>query len=279
MADEQEANLGGSGDRQQRFARVMARQSRRDALGTLKNCFSFRNRPRSFSLINGQLRSDGGPTVLMRNRSRIPFTPQTGCDPATAETAARKQLLTLQKTVKLTDYDVTTDEISTKRFNPKQITVSRPSGLRTTNSKFVARGSGCRTHGFYVDEVTYDEWDQVRVDSQGVAAFYNNVALREVDEKFLRRGKDATPGSGCPIGATVIGSHYTIPDGEGAAPANMDRDISQSSYNNSLRRGPFLSVRPGETKTKTLIINKSDGRIKITYRLTNHTQRVRPRDN
>ena len=36
MADEQEANLGGSGDRQQRFARVMARQSRRDALGTLK---------------------------------------------------------------------------------------------------------------------------------------------------------------------------------------------------------------------------------------------------
>ncbi|KZR88164.1 hypothetical protein MITS9508_02307 [Synechococcus sp. MIT S9508] len=238
--------------------------------GTLKNCFSFRNRPRSFSLINGQLRSDNDSTVLTRYQSRIPFTPQTGCDPATAETAAQRQLITLQKTVRLTDYEITVyHERKTKTFNPKQITVSRPSGLSTTNSKFVARGEGCRTHGFYVDEVTYDEWDQVRVDSQGVAALYNNVALRE---------RDATPGSGCPLLATVKGRYYTIPDGEGAAPSFLDR-ISQGTYNNSVRRGPFISVSPGETKTKTLTINKPEGRIEITYRLSNETQRLRPRDN
>ena len=238
--------------------------------GTLKSCFSFRNRPRSFSLIDGQLKLNEGSTILTRYQRRIPFTAQTGCDPATAEASARKQLLTLERTVKLTDYDpVTPDETKTKTFEPSQITVSRPSGLRTTKAKFKANVMGCRAHGFYADEVTYDEWDQVRVDSQGVASFYINLALRESD----------FGDSGCPALAEVIGSYYTIPDGEGAEPAVLDNDISQQNYNNNLRRGPFLSVSPGETKTRKLTIKKPGGRIKITYSLTNQTQRTRPRDN
>jgi len=239
--------------------------------GTLKNCFSFRNRPRSFSLIDGQLKLNEGSTILTRYQRGIPFTAQTGCDPATAEASARTQLLTLERTVKLTDYDpVSPDEKKTKTFGPSQITVSRPSGLRTTTSKFTTRAEGCRAHGFYADEVTYDEWDQVRVDSQGVASFYINVALREWDAAGM---------SGCPLLADVIGSYYTIPDGEGAEPAITDREISQQDYNNNVRRGPFLSVSPGETKTRRLNIDKPDGRIEITYSLTNHTQRTRPRDN
>lgn len=242
--------------------------------GTLKNCFSVRNRPRSFSLINGQLRSDGGPTVLTRNRSRIPFTPQTGCDPATAETAARKQLLTLQKTVTLTDKEISVYyETGTKIFNTS-ITVNRPSRRETAISEFTDYlDSECENdgHGFYVDEVTYGAWDQVRVDSQGVASFYNNVALHESD------GDLGT--GGCPNLAWTIGRHYTIPDGDNATTSVYDTDVSPSRYNSKLKPGPFLTVRPGETMTRTLDINKSDGRIEITYRLTNHTQRVRPRDN
>ena len=239
--------------------------------GTLKNCFSFRNRPRAFSLIDGQLKLNEGSTILTRHQRGIPFTAQTGCDPATAEASARTQLLTLERTVKLTDYDpVSPDEKKTKTFGPSQITVRRPSGLRTTTSKFTTRAEGCRAHGFYADEVTYDEWDQVRVDSQGVASFYINVALREWDAAGM---------SGCPLLADVIGSYYTIPDSEGAEPAITDREVSQQDYNNNVRRGPFLSVSPGETKTRRLNIDKPDGRIEITYSLTNHTQRTRPRDN
>ena len=207
--------------------------------GTLKNCFSFRNRPRSFSLIDGQLKLNEGSTILTRYQRGIPFTAQTGCDPATAEASARTQLLTLERTVKLTDYDpVSPDEKKTKTFGPSQITVRRPSGLRTTTSKFTTRAEGCRAHGFYADEVTYDGWDQVRVDSQGVASFYINVALREWDAAGI---------SGCPLLADVIGSYYTIPDGEGAEPAITDREVSQQDYNNNVRRGPFLSVSPGDS--------------------------------
>ena len=210
----------------------------------------------------------------MRNRSRIPFTPQTGCDPATAETAARKQLLTLQKTVTLTDKEISVYyETGTKIFNTS-ITVNRPSRRETAISEFTDYlDSECENdgHGFYVDEVTYGAWDQVRVDSQGVASFYNNVALHESD------GDLGT--GGCPGLAWTIGRHYTIPDGDNATTSVYDTDVSPSRYNSKLKPGPFLTVRPGETMTRTLDINKSDGRIEITYRLTNHTQRVRPRDN
>ena len=238
--------------------------------GTLKNCFSFRNRPRSFSLVDGQLRLDEGTTVLTRYQREIPFTPQTGCDPATAEAAGRTQLLTLERTVKLTDYNLFSDETKTKTFEPKQITISRPSGLRTNNSAFLReRTTGCRAHGFYVDEITFDEWDQIRIDSQGVASFYINVALTK--NKMIGA-------SGCPLGF-VIASYYTIPDGKGAQPAVLDDNVDQRSYNLNLRRGPYLSVRPGETKTRGLKLKTSDGSMEITYRLTNHTQRIRPRDN
>ena len=238
--------------------------------GTLKNCFSFRNRPRSFSLVDGQLRLDEGSTVLTRYQRGIPFTAQTGCDPATAEAAGRTQLLTLERTVKLTDYNLFSDETKTKTFGPKQITISRPSGLRTSNSAFLReRTTGCRAHGFYVDEITFDEWDQIRIDSQGVASFYINVALTK--NKMIGA-------SGCPLGF-VIASYYTIPDGKGAQPAVLDDNVDQRSYNINLRRGPYLSVRPGETKTRGLKLETSDGSMEITYRLTNHTQRIRPRDN
>ena len=84
--------------------------------------------------------------------------------------------------------------------------------------------------------------------------------------------------SGCPLGF-VIASYYTIPDGKGAQPAVLDDNVDQRSYNLNLRRGPYLSVRPGETKTRGLKLETSDGSMEITYRLTNHTQRIRPRDN
>ena len=243
------------------------------AYGLLKECHSFSNKPNSFRLDRGKLISETGNIELSKYNGQLPFTPQAGCDPAAAAAAGKSQLLTLQKTITLTDKEISVyHEEATKRFSPKQITVSRPTTGRIALSKFVGwRQSGCSTHRFYVDEVTYDEWDQVQVDSQGVASFYNNVALLESD--------DLLTGSGCPSLAFGIGRHYTISNGDDAVPSIFDTDVPPNSYSRHLRQGPFLSVSPGDTKSRTLTINKPDGKIVIVYTLSNHTQRIRPRDN
>ena len=157
--------------------------------------------------------------------------------PSHSRRTARTQLLTLERTVKLTDYDpVSPDE----RNKTLILTNYCQQTFRAKDNQIQIHNQGRGMQSMVsIDEVTYDEWDQVRVDSQGVASFYINVALREWDGGDERM----------PLISRCTRGYYTIPDEEGAEPAILMITRTTAPI---LECGPFLSVSPGETKTRRL---------------------------
>jgi len=257
--------------------------------GQLKECHSFSNRPTSFSLKNGKLISEERNIELSKYIGQINFTPQSGCDPTTSESTRPVQLLTLEKTVRLTDKEISMHyEEETKTLPSKQIRMKRPTGRETSISRFLNRQEGtCYTHGHVVDEVTYDEWDEVRIDANGSADFYINVALYDTDSIM-----DVFFDKECPTGLKHVNSFYSIPEGgcdpthttcgaNGAVFSGNDSGTwSREDYRRALQPGPFLRVAPGGKKTKKFTLDHPDAKVEIWYTLTNHTARVRePRQN
>ena len=265
--------------------------------GQLKECHSYRNRPTSFSLKNGKLISEERNIELSKYIGRINFTPQSGCDPSTSESARRVQFLTLEKTVRLTDKDVSMYyEQKSRTFPSKQIRVKRPGSRDLAISKFTGRMEGTMyEHKLCVDkEVTYSEWDQVRVEPDGSANFYINVAIYDSDSPLgsIPDLSDSDPfgmdNTDCPVFGNLVNQHYSIPEGyedpndsrSGAHGDPMRQDTwDREVYRRALQPGPFLRVAPGGKKTKKFTLDHPDAKVEIWYTLTNHTARVRERQN
>lgn len=258
--------------------------------GQLKDCHSYSNRPTSFSLKNGKLISEERNIELSKYIGQINFTPQSGCDPTTSESARRVQFLTLEKTVRLTDKDVSVYyEQKTRTFPSKQVRMKRPGSRDLAISQFTGRMDGSHhSHEFCVDnEVTFNEWDQVRLDPDGSANFYINVSIRDSDHanEVWRYGTD----NECPVYSKLVNSYYSIPEGGGDPNSRLyaahgdwlNRIIwDREDYRRALKPGPFLRVAPGSKKTKKFTLDHPDAKVEIWYTLTNHTARVRePRQN
>ena len=143
------------------------------------------------------------------------------------------------------------------------------------------------THEFCVDnEVTFNEWDEVRLEADGSANFYINVSIRDSDHanEVWRYGTDDE----CPVYSKLVNSYYSIPEGGGNPDSRWssahgdwltrliwDREV----YRRALQPGPFLRVAPGGKKTKKFTLDHPDAKVEIWYTLTNHTARVRERQN
>ena len=261
--------------------------------GQLKECHSYSNKPTSFSLRNGKLISEERNIELSKYIGQINFTPKSGCDPTTSESARTVQLLTLEKTVRLTDKDISIyDERETRIFPSKQIRIKRPGRRDVAISAFTRRMNGSwYKHDFCIDnEVSYNEWDQVRLDHDGSANFYINVAIHDSDSLFQPFGifPASELGPDCPVGAKLVNQYYSIPEGHedpndnrsGAHGDPMTHNIwDREVYRRALQPGPFLRVVPGSTKTKKFTLDHPDAKVEIWYTLTNHTARVRERQN
>ena len=259
--------------------------------GQLKECHSFSNKPSSFILRNGKLVSEERNIELSKYIGKINFTPQSGCDPTTSESARPVQFLTLEKTVRLTDKEISVySEVKTRRFPSKQIRIKRPRSRDLAISAFTGRRHGTPAHHkFCIDkEVTYSEWDQVRVEPDGSANFYINVGIHDSDHLLEVLDNEFYP-ENCPIYAKLVNYFYSIPEGDGdpndydngAHGDRLVQDIwDRDDYRKALQPGPFLRVAPGSKKTKKFTLDHPDAKVEIWYTLTNHTARVRePRQN